>query len=78
MTKQITTLLGIVPVIESISDTITNSLDSISDRIKRSSDLENAKFIKELAELDIDDEVAEKAKKIKELINEMKELQWEK
>ena len=75
MTKQITTLLGIVPVIESISDTITNSLDSISDRIKRSSDLENAKFIKELAELDIDDEVAEKAKKIKELINEMKELQ---
>lgn len=78
MTKQITTLLGIVPVIESISDTITNSLDSISDRIKRSSDLENAKFIKELAELDIDDKVAEKAKKIKELINEMKELQWEK
>lgn len=75
MTKQLTTLLGIVPVIESISDTITNSLDSISDRIKRSSDLENAKFIKELAELDIDDEVAEKAKKIKELINEMKELQ---
>lgn len=75
MTKQLTTLLGIVPVIESISDTITNSLDSISDRIKRSSDLENAKFIKELAELDIDDKVAEKAKKIKELINEMKELQ---
>ena len=74
MTKQITTLLGIVPVIESISDTITNSLESISDRIKRSSDLENAKFIKELAELDIDDEVAEKAKKVKELIAEMKGL----
>lgn len=72
--RQMSTLLGIIPVIESISDTITNSLDSISDSIKRASDLENAKFIKELAELGIDDEVANKAKKIKEIINEMKGL----
>lgn len=72
--RQMSTLLGIIPVIESISDTITNSLDSISDSIKRASDLENAKFIKELAELGIDDEVANKAKKIREIINEMKAL----
>lgn len=74
MNKQMSTLLGIIPVIESISNTVTNSLDSISDNIKRSSDLENAKFIKELAELGIDDKLAEKARKAKQLIAEMKEL----
>lgn len=68
------TLLGIIPVIESISNTITNSLDSISDNIKRASDLENAKFIKELAELGIDDKLAKKARKAKQLIAEMKGL----
>lgn len=74
MNRQMSSLLGVIPVIESVSNTITNSLDIISDSIKRASDLENAKFIKELAELGIDDEVANKAKKIKEIINEMKEL----
>lgn len=74
MNKQMSTLLGIIPVIESISNTITNSLDSISDNIKRASDLENAKFIKELAELGIDDKLAEKARKAKQLIAEMKGL----
>lgn len=72
--KQFTTLLGIVPVIESISTTVTNSLDSISDSIKRASALEDAKFIKELAELGIDDKIAEKARKTKQLIAEMKGL----
>lgn len=74
MNRQMSSLLGVITVIESVSNTITNSLDSISDSIKRASDLENAKFIKELAELGIDDEVANKAKKIKEIINEMKGL----
>lgn len=74
MNNQLTKLLGIIPVIESISDTVTNSLNSISDSIKRSSDLEDAKFIKELAELGIDDKIAEKARKTKQLIAEMKGL----
>lgn len=74
MNRQMSSLLGVITVIESVSNTIANSLDSISDSIKRASDLENAKFIKELAELGIDDEVANKAKKIKGIINEMKGL----
>lgn len=74
MNKSISTVLGIVPVIDSIANAIVNSMDSITDSIKRSSDLENAKFIKELAELEIDNKVATKAKKIKQLIAEMKEM----
>lgn len=74
MNNQLTKLLGIVPVIESISTTVTNSLDSISDSIKRASALEDAKFIKELAELGIDNETAEKARKTKQLIAEIKGL----
>lgn len=72
MNQQMRTLLGIVPVIESISSTLTNAMNAVSDSIKRSAELENAKFLKELAALEIDEEVAERAKKAKELLEEIK------
>lgn len=72
MNKQVSTLLGIIPVIESIADTLTNAMNSVNDSIKRASALENAKFLKELAALGIDEEMAERAKKTKELLEEIK------